>query len=128
MSSIVPKSRPKHLNLLQIRLPMPGIVSILHRISGAILFLLLPLLLCLFQWSLDSPASFTEFRSYVSQPIVKFVLIGLLWGYLHHLFAGVRHVLLDLHIGAELVGSRVSSYLVFVLAIVLTLIVGGRLW
>ena len=128
MSSTVAKTRPKHLNLIVIRLPVAGIVSIMHRVSGAVLFLMLPLLLWLFQASIQSPESFAKFQSVVSNPLAKLVLLGLLWGYLHHLLAGVRHLFLDLHVGAELEAARASSIVVLVSAIVLTLAVGVRLW
>ncbi len=128
MSSTVAKPRPKHLNLLQIRLPLPGIISIMHRISGAVLFLLLPLLLWLFQASLQSPASFAEFRSVVTHPLMKLVLLGLLWGYLHHLLAGLRHLFLDLDLGTELEKARLTSMIVLASGIVLTLAIGVALW
>ena len=128
MSSTVAKSRPKHLNLMQIRQPMPAIISIMHRISGAVLFLMIPLLLWLFQASLESAASFAEFRSVVAHPLMKLVLLGLLWGYLHHLLAGLRHLFLDLHIGVELETARLTSFIVLVAGIVLTLAVGVALW
>lgn len=128
VSSTVAKTRPKHLNLIVIRLPVAGIVSIMHRVSGAVLFLMLPLLLWLFQASIQSPESFAKFQSVVSNPLAKLFLLGLLWGYLHHLLAGVRHLFLDLHVGAELETARASSIVVLVSAIVLTLAVGVRLW
>jgi succinate dehydrogenase / fumarate reductase cytochrome b subunit len=128
VSSTVAKPRPKHLNLMQIRLPVPGIVSIMHRISGAVLFLLIPLLLCLFQASLESAASFAEFRAVVAHPLMKLLLIGLLWGYLHHMLAGLRHLFLDLHIGIELETARLTSMITLVAGIVLTLAVGVALW
>ena len=128
MSSTVAKTRPKHLNLLVIRLPVAGIVSIMHRVSGAVLFLILPLLLCLFQSSLQSSESFARFHAVVSNPLMKLFLLALLWGYLHHLLAGIRHLFLDLHIGAELETARASSIVALVSAIVLTLVVGVRLW
>lgn len=113
---------------MQIRLPMPGIISLMHRVSGAVLFLLLPLLLWLFQASLQSPSSFLEFRSVVTHPLMKLVLIGLLWGYLHHLLAGLRHLFLDLDIGTELETARLSSMIVLAAGIALTLVVGVMLW
>jgi succinate dehydrogenase / fumarate reductase cytochrome b subunit len=128
VSSTVAKPRPKHLNLMQIRLPVPGIVSIMHRISGAVLFLLIPLLLCLFQASLESAASFAEFRAVVAHPLMKLLLIGLLWGYLHHMLAGLRHLFLDLHIGIELETASLTSMITLVAGIVLTLVVGVALW
>ncbi len=128
MSSTVAKPRPKHLNLMQIRLPMPGIISIMHRVSGAVLFLLIPLLLWLFQASLGSAASFAEFRSVVAHPLMKLALLGLLWGYLHHLLAGLRHLFLDLDLGTELATARLTSMIVLAAGIVVTLAVGVTLW
>lgn len=128
MSSTAARKRPKHLNLLQIRLPLPGIISIMHRVSGAVLFLLIPLLLYLFQMSLQSGMTYMEFQDIVRRPLAKLILLGLLWGYLHHLFAGLRHLFLDLHIGISLEASRLTSIIVLVLGIALTLLIGVRLW
>jgi succinate dehydrogenase / fumarate reductase cytochrome b subunit len=128
VSSTVAKPRPKHLNLMKIRLPVPGIISIMHRISGVALFLMLPLLLWLFQTSLQSPESYAMLHKVIGHPLMKLLLLGLLWGYLHHLFAGVRHLFLDLHIGAELEAARASSIVVLAAGIILTLAVGVRLW
>jgi succinate dehydrogenase / fumarate reductase cytochrome b subunit len=124
----MPASRPKHLNLMQIRLPLPAFVSILHRVSGAVLFLMLPLLLCLLGGSLESPRAFAEFKSWVGHPLVKLILIGLLWAYLHHFCAGIRHLAMDMHLGLELASARASSWAVFVVSILLTLVIGGLLW
>lgn len=122
------KPRPKYLDLMRIRLPLPGLVSILHRVSGALLFLLLPLVFWLWQQSLASQQTFDVFNSVVSRPLMKLVLLSLLWGYLHHLCAGIRHLALDLHFGTELWGARVSSVAVLVISIGLTLVIGVALW
>ncbi|HRQ59099.1 MAG TPA: succinate dehydrogenase, cytochrome b556 subunit [Azoarcus taiwanensis] len=122
------KPRPKHLALHEIRLPLPGIVSILHRVSGAGLFLLLPFLLFLFDRSLGSAESFAVYQSVVSNWFIKLVLFGLLWAYLHHFCAGIRFLLLDLHIGGDLEPARKSSKIVLAVSIALTLIIGVMLW
>ena len=101
--------RPKYLNLIQIRLPLPALVSILHRASGAALFLVLPLLLVLFEMSLESPQTFARFKGVFGHWIIKIVLTGVAWAYLHHLCAGVRHLFLDLDYGTELAAARASS-------------------
>jgi succinate dehydrogenase / fumarate reductase cytochrome b subunit len=124
----VRKQRPKHLALNEIRLPLPGIVSILHRVSGAGLFLLLPFLLFLLDRSLGSPESFATFSAIVGHPLVKILLIGLLWAYMHHFCAGIRFLLLDLHKGTELQAARNSSRIVLVVSIALTVIIGVKLW
>jgi len=100
----------------------------MHRISGAVLFLMLPLLLWLLQSSLASEKSFAAFREVVGNPAVKIVLLGLLWGYLHHLFAGLRHLFLDMHMGLELESARFSAKLVLAAGIIVTVLVGAKLW
>lgn len=124
----VRKQRPKYLALNEIRLPLPGIVSILHRISGAGLFLFLPFLLFLFDRSVSSPESFAAYKSIVGNPLIKLILFGLLWAYLHHFCAGIRFLLLDLHKGLELEAARKSSRIVLVVSIVLTVLIGVKLW
>jgi len=122
------RPRPKYLNLFQIRLPVPGVISIMHRVSGAALFLFIPFLLTLFEWSLESPQTFARFKGVASHWVIKLVLIGLIWAYLHHLFAGIRHLALDLHYGSDLPAARASSWAVLVGAIVLTLVIGIAIW
>jgi succinate dehydrogenase / fumarate reductase, cytochrome b subunit len=125
----VPKPRPVYLNLVRIRLPLPGIVSILHRLSGAGLFLVgVPLVLYGIQTSLASPESFESLRTFFALPLMKIVLIGLVWAYLHHFCAGLRYLLLDIHQFIELKPARQSSAVVLIVSLVLTLIIAVRLW
>ena len=125
----VTRPRPVYLNLVRIRLPLPGIVSILHRLSGAALYLIgLPLLLYGVQRSLVSPEAFDNFRAALANPLAKIVVIGLIWAYLHHFCAGIRFLLLDIHQGIELKAARASSVIVLVVSLALTLIIGVRLW
>ena len=120
--------RPKYLDLVQIRLPLPGLISILHRVSGAVLFLALPLLLCGLQQSLTSAESFSAMQSTFSHWGVKLVAIGLVWGYLHHLCAGLRHLALDLDIGTDLAAARLSSMVVLGVSLLSTIVVAALLW
>jgi len=124
----MPTSRPKHLNLMQIRLPLPAFVSILHRVSGAVIFLMLPLLLCLWGSSLESQSSFTEFKAWIGHPLAKLALTGLLWAYLHHFCAGIRHLAMDLHQGLDLATARATSYAVLGISLILTILIGVKLW
>jgi succinate dehydrogenase / fumarate reductase, cytochrome b subunit len=124
----MPSPRPKYLNLMQIRLPLPALVSILHRVSGAALFLFLPFLLVLFEASLRSPQSFARFKLLASYWVVKLILIGLVWAYLHHLCAGIRHLALDLHYGTDLPAARASSWAVLAVSVVLTLVIAVMIW
>jgi succinate dehydrogenase / fumarate reductase cytochrome b subunit len=123
------KPRPVYLNLVQIRLPLPGIVSILHRISGAFLFVLgIPILLYALERSLASPESFAALKTSMAHPLAKLLLIALVWAYLHHFCAGIRYLLIDVHVGDDLRPARQSSIAVLVVSLALTLIVAVRLW
>jgi succinate dehydrogenase / fumarate reductase cytochrome b subunit len=120
--------RPVYLNLLKIRLPLPGIVSIMHRASGALLFLLLPLLLYVLQQSLSSAQGFAEVRSWFQSPLTKLALLMVIWAYLHHFCMGLRYLALDLDIGVKLAQARFSAKLVLIVSIVLTLLIGVKIW
>jgi succinate dehydrogenase / fumarate reductase cytochrome b subunit len=125
----VTTQRPVYLNLVRIRQPLPAIVSFLHRISGAALFLVgLPLLLVGLQRSLASPESFDGLHAALSSPWAKIVLIGLAWAYLHHFCAGIRFLLLDIHQGIELKPARRSSIAVLVVSLLLTIMVAIWVW
>jgi succinate dehydrogenase / fumarate reductase cytochrome b subunit len=122
------KARPKFLNLFLIRQPVPAIVSVLHRISGALLFLFVWAFLLGLQRSLASPESYAELTAFLDHPIVKLVALGLLWAYVHHTFAGIRHLGLDLRLGIQLPQARLSAYAVLAFGLGLTLIIGILLW
>ncbi len=110
-------------------LPLPGVVSIFHRISGILLFGLLFWMLWLLDSSLASPETFAQAKSVTSHWFAKLVLLGLLWAYLHHFCAGIRYLLLDMHKGIELAAARASSVWVFVVSLVLTVLIAWRvLW
>lgn len=123
------RDRPVYLDLPRIRLPVPGIVSILHRISGVLLFLVgIPLLLAGVAMSLASPESFAQLRGSFAHPLAKLVLLVLAWSYIHHFCAGIRFLLLDMHKGIELEAARRTSVVVLVVSLALTAVVGARLW
>ncbi len=122
------KERPKHLDLRVIKQPLPAIASILHRISGAGLFLMLPFLIFLFELSLDSSLGFAMLQSVVAHPLAKLVLTGLLWAFLHHFCMGIRILLLDLNMGTDLKPARASTKAVLVISLALTAILGVKLW
>jgi len=127
MAEMTIKKRPKNLDLTTIQLPLAGKVSILHRVSGAGMFICFPLLLWLFSASLSSPESFATFKSIAGMLPVKVVLAGLLWAFIHHFCAGVRFLLLDLHIGIEKEEARKSAVAVLAVSIPLTLVLWGVL-
>ena len=120
MAEMTIKKRPKNLDLTTIRLPLPGKVSILHRVSGVGLFLCLPLLLWLFGASLASPESFAGLKSITGLLLVKVILAGLLWAFMHHFCAGIRFLLLDLHVGIEKEAAKKSAGIVLAVSLPLT--------
>lgn len=124
------KKRPVFLDLqvLTRHLPIPGIVSILHRVSGVVIFLMLPVLLMLLSGSLSSGETFETYKAWASHPLFKLVLIGLLWAFMHHLLAGIRFLLLDAHKGLELQTARKSAKAVLIGGIVSAFVLGVALW
>jgi succinate dehydrogenase / fumarate reductase cytochrome b subunit len=109
------------LNLLQIRLPVTAFVSILHRLSGLLLFIALPLFILALQQSLHSPESFSRLIAQPDSLPFKILLGILLWGLIHHLFAGLRFLLLDIEVGIERQTARYSAWLVNGLAVIATI-------
>jgi len=122
------KKRPVYLDLIRIRLPLPGFVSILHRVSGAALFFFGFWLLSLLDASLRSPDQYDAMRATAAHPLAKLVLIGLAWAFLHHFCAGIRYLFLDADIGVDLAAARKSSWAVLAVSIVLTALMGSWLW
>ena len=132
-SAAAKKQRPKYLSLpailFQIRLPLPGWVSILHRASGALLvFPFAAWLLYLLDVSLASEAGFQKVKSYLELPLVKLGLLVFVWAYCHHFCAGIRYLLLDLNLGIELRPARVSSGIVIAAGLLLTAYFATRIW
>ena len=127
-NAAVKKKRPVYLDLVHIRLPLPGFVSILHRLSGALLFVSAVWLLFMLDRSLASEAGFQSVRRYVGFPVVKLALLGLIWAYCHHFCAGIRYLLLDLDKGVDLALARRSSWAVLGVSLALTALFGAKLW
>ena len=133
MSEIARKRRPQYSNihitqLHHYRLPAAGIVSILHRISGALMFLALPFVLYLLERSLTSESTYEYLRSFAAQPLVKLIILALAWAYLHHFIAGIRHLFMDMHYLLSKDGSRNSAVTVLALSLFLTLLVALKLF
>lgn len=116
--------RPKHLALHKIILPLPGFISILHRASGVILFLVLPVLLWMLHASLRSIETHTQLLGILQHPLSKLVVLGIMWSFFHHFCAGIRFLALDLHMGASLAQARASSWWVMGVSLLLTLLAG----
>lgn len=132
MSEVV-KPKPQFgkmrlIDALGYRLPLAGLVSILHRGSGMLMFVLLPFVLFLLDKSLTSESSFSYFQSFTSGVFVKLVIVALSWAYLHHFCAGIRHLLMDLHLGLDKVSGRQSAVAVLVISLVLTALIALKLF
>ena len=115
-------------DLLRYRFPLAAIQSILHRASGAIIFLLLPFILFLLDKSLLSEISFEHFKGIASHWFVKLILLALVWAYLHHFCAGIRHLLMDAHVGVDKVSGKKSALIVFAVSLPLTALVALKLF
>jgi len=134
------KERPvyRNIHVTQIvgySLPPAGMVSILHRVSGALLFLLLPFVVWLFDVSLGSEISYERFSNafvagigFVPSGLIKLVVLGLIWAYLHHFIAGLRHLWMDATHSVGKQHSRVSALITLASSLVLTVVLGARLF
>ena len=117
MRNLAYKERPKYLNLLKIRLPITGVVSIFHRISGILLILSIPVCVFLLDRSLQGDQGFTHVSMLLDSVPVKLILILGLWAVAHHFFAGMRFLLFDIDIGVEKSSARRAAWFVIVLDI-----------
>ena len=106
------KKRPKNLNLTTIRLPINAVVSILHRVSGIGLFLLIPTMLWVFQQSISSQVAYDNLGKIFNFWLIKLMLIAASWAFFHHFFAGIRHLLQDVHWMTTLQKARFSGRVV----------------
>jgi succinate dehydrogenase / fumarate reductase, cytochrome b subunit len=122
------KNRPKNLNLFTIKLPINAVVSILHRVSGIGLFLSIPLILWSIQSLVHSESSYITLTSWLNTWFVKLLLIGLAWAFFHHFFAGVRHLLQDIHWMTSLNNARLSSRILLCLVAISTVIFAIVIW
>lgn len=115
-------------DIARYRFPLAAILSILHRVSGALMFVLLPFVLLLLDKSLMSEISFEYFKGIASHWFVKLIILALTWAYLHHACAGIRYLFMDVHIGLDKDAARKSSLIVFAVSLPLTLIVALKLF
>lgn len=124
----VNSQRPVNLDLRTIKLPVTAYTSILHRISGVILFVGIAVLLYGLDKSLASEEGFAEVKECLTSPLAKFVIWGLLSALLYHLVAGVRHLIMDMGIGETLEGGKLGSKIVLVVSAVVIVLVGVWIW
>ncbi|AXF24087.1 succinate dehydrogenase, cytochrome b556 subunit [Burkholderia pyrrocinia] len=135
MTDAVRKPRPEYRNIgfgditMKYRMPLAAILSILHRVSGALLFLFLPFLLFLFDQSLTSELSFEVFKVFLSNIVVKLIVLALSWAFFHHFCAGIRHLLMDVnHDAVTKEGGKRTAVVVFVVSIALTIAMALKLF
>jgi len=127
--SAAPKPRPKYFEFNLAHHWPPAVLSILHRISGALLFFpLLPLALYFLQSSLGSEEGYAGWHALLSHPLAKLAAIAATWFYAHHFFAGIRYLVLDVHWGTGKASARASALAVFALGLVAAGIAAWRLW
>lgn len=130
MSSNRQQFRNIHVSqILSYRLPIAGVVSILHRISGALLFLVgIPLALYSLDQSIASEMTHARLSAAFAHPLAKLISLGMLWAFIHHAIAGIRYLVLDLHIGISKEQSRSSASVVIAISLSLTAVVALRLF
>ncbi len=121
-------TRPKNLNLLTIRLPINAVVSILHRLSGMALYLILPILLWAWSLSLDSEAGYVMAVAYLDHWFVKCLLLLIGWAFFHHFYAGLRHLAHDLHWLHGLKQAKHSSRVLMAMVALSVLAVAYLIW
>jgi succinate dehydrogenase / fumarate reductase cytochrome b subunit len=122
------KKRPKNLDLTTVSFPVPAISSILHRITGVVLFIAVPILLWMLQKSFDS-AGYAELQAMFTESFLwQFILWAILTSVAYHVIAGVRHLLMDLGIGESLEGGRRGAWSVLVLSAISAVLLGVWVW
>nr|WP_207203070.1 succinate dehydrogenase, cytochrome b556 subunit [Pseudomonas sp. TH39(2020)] len=124
----VKSQRPVNLDLRTIKLPITGVTSFLHRVSGIILFLGLGFMLYALGKSLGSEEGFVEVKACLTSPLAKFVAWGLLSALLYHMVAGVRHLIMDMGIGETLEGGKLGSKIIIAVSAVLIVLAGVWIW
>jgi succinate dehydrogenase / fumarate reductase, cytochrome b subunit len=122
------QKRPVYLNLVKIRLPVGGVLSILHRITGVILVLLLPFALYLFDCSLQDSTAFAEISSRLSSLEGRIVILIMVWAFAQHFMSGIRHLLLDIGIGDSKPIARRNAWLAFAASGAVVIFTGVCLW
>lgn len=126
--AVKPIARPVYLDLFRIRLPLAGWVSILHRMSGALLFVAFPLGVWALSVSLSGEAGFRRVTEWLAHPPARLVLLLLVWAFAHHFFAGLRHLALDVHWGMDLRRARQASLAVLLASALVTLLAAWKLF
>jgi succinate dehydrogenase / fumarate reductase cytochrome b subunit len=124
----VKDNRPVNLDFTTFKLPLPAVTSILHRISGGVLFFGVALLLFLLDASLASEEGFAMVAGWLGNPLIKLIVWALLAALLYHLLAGIKHLVMDLGIGETLGGGILGARIVIGLAVVSIILAGVWIW
>ncbi|MES2674781.1 MAG: succinate dehydrogenase, cytochrome b556 subunit [Pseudomonadota bacterium] len=122
------KKRPVNLDITTINLPVTGVVSFLHRVTGIFLFAGMAGLLWMLDSSLDSQESFAVVRDVATNPVCKFILWAVLAGLAYHTVAGIRHLIMDFGVGESLKGGKLGARIVLVVSFALIALIGVWLW
>ncbi|MEO8598430.1 MAG: succinate dehydrogenase, cytochrome b556 subunit [bacterium] len=133
MNGAVKKERPEFRNIhltdiARYRMPLAAFVSVLHRVSGLFIFLLLPFILYLLSSSLTSEITFDYLKGFTSGWFVKLIILALSWSYLHHFCAGIRHLIMDTHVGLDKDSARKSAVSVLVVSLLMAALVALKLF
>jgi succinate dehydrogenase / fumarate reductase cytochrome b subunit len=119
------KNRPKYLNLFKIRMPITAVVSIGHRIAGLLMVIAVPFIIYAFQLSISSAAGYESVMAALDYPLAQGILVLLVWSFLHHFFSGIRILLIDIDVGVSRPVARISAWLVYCLALLITILLLG---
>ena len=120
--------RPVNLNIFTIRLPLAGMVSFAHRVTGLVLFVGVAFGLYALDLGLSSAQGFAEAAVLVQQPLGQFILLGLIFSLVFHIVAGIKHLFMDFHIGDSLAAARTNAVVVIVVSVLITAVIGAILW
>ena len=120
-------NRPVFLEIWRVKLPVPGLVSILHRLSGVLMVLSIPVFTALFAQALSGSDGFAAAAAFVGHPLIKLALLLLGWALLHHLFAGIRYLMIDFGWGVDLPTARKTAWTALSAALLVTIVGGGML-
>ena len=122
------KKRPVNLDLASLKFPSMAIASIFHRISGIVLFLLLPFIMYFLSQSLQSEQTFAQLTNDLTHPFYKLILWAFSTALIYHILAGIRHILMDMGFGESLCAARRTAFLVIALAVIATIFLGMWIW
>lgn len=128
MDEFVVRQRPVFLNLFQIRFPLTAIVSIVHRMSGMLIFLFIPCILAVLQMSIESQESFNNLQLILNNILFKVSMLTVLAAFVYHTIAGFRHVIMDFGFADSKRAARISSILVLIFSALIIMYLGVRIW